>query len=69
MEVVFCCDPDWIRTNGLLLRRQLLYPAELPDQYSLFSVRCSILTTYRESYRTKTECEFTNYFHSHAYFF
>ncbi len=22
-------DPDWIRTNGLLLRRQLLYPAEL----------------------------------------
>ena len=27
----FFCDPDWIRTNGLLLRRQLLYPAELPD--------------------------------------
>ena len=24
-------DPDWIRTNDLLLRRQLLYPAELPD--------------------------------------
>ncbi len=28
----FLCDPDWIRTNDLLLRRQLLYPAELPDQ-------------------------------------
>ena len=26
------CDPDWIRTNDLLLRRQLLYPAELPDR-------------------------------------
>lgn len=25
-------DPDWIRTNGLQLRRLLLYPAELPDQ-------------------------------------
>lgn len=25
-------DPDWIRTNDLLLRRQLLYPAELRDQ-------------------------------------
>jgi hypothetical protein len=24
------CEPDWIRTNGLLLRRQLLYPTELP---------------------------------------
>jgi|RhiMetdeSRZDD1v2_1073273.scaffolds.fasta_scaffold01407_15 hypothetical protein len=24
-------DPDWIRTNDLLLRRQLLYPTELPD--------------------------------------
>jgi hypothetical protein len=26
------CDPDWIQTNDLLLRRQLLYSAELPDQ-------------------------------------
>ena len=26
------CDPDWIRTNDLLLRRQLLYPTELPDR-------------------------------------
>ena len=25
-------DPDVIRTHDLLLRRQLLYPAELPDQ-------------------------------------
>jgi hypothetical protein len=24
------CEPDWIRTNDLLLRRQLLYPTELP---------------------------------------
>ncbi len=27
------CDPDWIRTNDLLLRRQLLYPAELPNRF------------------------------------
>ena len=27
------CEPDWIRTNGLLLRRQLLYPTELPVQF------------------------------------
>ena len=26
-------EPDWIRTNDLLLRRQLLYPTELPVQY------------------------------------
>ena len=25
-------DSDWIRTNDLLLRRQLLYPAELRNQ-------------------------------------
>ena len=25
-------DPDVIRTHDLLLRRQLLYPAELPDR-------------------------------------
>jgi hypothetical protein len=24
------CDPDWIQTNDLLLRRQLLYSTELP---------------------------------------
>ena len=30
-------EPDWIRTNGLLLRRQLLYPAELPVQYFKFT--------------------------------
>jgi hypothetical protein len=28
-------DPVWIRTKDLLLRRQLLYPAELQDQYLL----------------------------------
>jgi hypothetical protein len=27
-------DPDWIRTNDLLLRRQLLYPTELPDHFA-----------------------------------
>ncbi len=27
-------DPDWIRTNDPQLRRLMLYPAELPDQYS-----------------------------------
>ena len=26
------CDPDGIRTHDRLLRRQMLYPAELPDQ-------------------------------------
>ena len=28
------CDPDWIQTNDLLLRRQLLYSTELPDQFA-----------------------------------
>jgi hypothetical protein len=28
--VVILREPDWIRTNDLLLRRQLLYPTELP---------------------------------------
>ena len=27
------CDPDATRTHDRLLRRQMLYPAELPDQY------------------------------------
>ena len=27
------CDPDWIRTNDPQLRRLMLYPTELPDQY------------------------------------
>ncbi len=26
------CDPDATRTHDRLLRRQMLYPAELPDQ-------------------------------------
>lgn len=30
------CEPDWIRTNDLLLRRQLLYPAELPIRFPNF---------------------------------
>jgi hypothetical protein len=30
---LFKSDPDWIRTNGPQLRRLLLYPAELRDQY------------------------------------
>ena len=28
------CDPDAIRTRDRLLRRQMLYPAELPDHLS-----------------------------------
>ena len=28
-------DPDWIQTNDLLLRRQLLYSAELPGRNCL----------------------------------
>ncbi len=31
----FFSDPDWIQTNDLLLRRQLLYSAELPGRKSL----------------------------------
>ena len=32
-ETLYCAsDPDWIQTNDLLLRRQLLYSTELPDQ-------------------------------------
>jgi hypothetical protein len=30
----FFGDSDWIRTNDLLLRRQLLYPAELPNRWA-----------------------------------
>ena len=30
-------DPDWIQTSDLLLRRQLLYSAELPDQIYFLS--------------------------------
>ena len=29
----FFCDPDWIRTNDPQLRRLMLYPTELPDQF------------------------------------
>jgi hypothetical protein len=28
------CDPGWIRTNDIHLRRVALYPAELQNQYS-----------------------------------
>ncbi len=28
-----CCDPDATRTHDRLLRRQMLYPAELPDHH------------------------------------
>ncbi len=31
------CDPVWIRTKDLLLRRQLLYPAELRDHHSKYT--------------------------------
>ncbi len=30
-SLLLCCDPDRIRTCDRLLRRQMLYPAELPD--------------------------------------
>jgi hypothetical protein len=63
MKVVFC-DPDWIRTNGLLLRRQLLYPAELPDQN--FYARSDALSSPHLVRATGPimECEFTKFFHS-----
>jgi hypothetical protein len=42
------CEPDWIRTNGLLLRRQLLYPTELPvRKFDLpFGIRAKIMHFY-----------------------
>jgi hypothetical protein len=54
----FTSDPDWIRTNDLLLRRQLLYPTELPDQKFIYfhltepkifppEAECSIQLSYR----------------------
>jgi hypothetical protein len=30
--ILYVGDPDWIQTNDLLLRRQLLYSAELPGR-------------------------------------
>lgn len=33
MAGLVTCDPIWIRTKDLLLRRQLLYPAELWDHF------------------------------------
>jgi protein-L-isoaspartate(D-aspartate) O-methyltransferase len=58
------CDPDWIRTNDLLLRRQLLYPTELPDPFfTSAKVRksislsnfylCCVMRKYDDSYRHK----------------
>jgi hypothetical protein len=35
--LIIYSDPDWIQTNDLLLRRQLLYSAELPDRLSILS--------------------------------
>lgn len=32
LQLLKPCDPDWIQTSDLLLRRQLLYSAELPDR-------------------------------------
>ena len=44
------CDPEAIRTLDLLLRRQLLYPAELPDpllkQNRQSAVRSHLHTAY-----------------------
>ena len=37
-ECPVSCDPVGARTQDLLLRRQLLYPAELPDQCTKFSL-------------------------------
>ena len=36
-------DPDWIQTNDLLLRRQLLYSAELPDHFLEWAAKISFL--------------------------
>jgi hypothetical protein len=35
MDSLYFCDPDWIRTNDLQLRRLPLYPAELRDRKNL----------------------------------
>ena len=39
----FVCDPVWIRTKDLLLRRQLLYPAELRGQYFCLTSNVSLV--------------------------
>ena len=36
-------DPDWIQTSDLLLRRQLLYSAELPDQIRAANIKESAI--------------------------
>ena len=36
-------DPDWIQTNDLLLRRQLLYSTELPDHFFRMAAKISFL--------------------------
>jgi hypothetical protein len=41
-------DPDWIQTSDLLLRRQLLYSAELPD---LFLKKCCYGSSFKERQR------------------
>ncbi len=55
-------DSDWIRTNDLLLRRQLLYPAELPNRYlrcksnkKLFAIKyiCRLMRNFEDTYRHK----------------
>ncbi len=33
MPIISGGDPDWIRTNDPQLRRLMLYPTELPDQF------------------------------------
>ena len=47
--------PYWTRTNGLLLRRQLLYPAELKAHPLLNTVNSIIISRIRASVKYESE--------------
>ena len=53
---VAVCDPDAIRTRDRLLRRQLLYPAELPDHYIHRILRKSDVPTLLGKHLIRLHC-------------
>ena len=50
-----CCDSVGIRTRGLLLRRQLLYPAELRNQPLFFMKSAAKVGNFSELHKFQTE--------------
>ena len=47
ISLLFLCDSVATRTQDLLLRRQLLYPAELRNRPYAYQKRCKISVFYR----------------------